>query len=117
MFCKRLIVKACNGYCIIGHYFGSGYRASCGSVAFIAPQLGTTFLPQEKMNDYDVNFTMEKGTAPDITNDVANEVENILLEQDEVELVSTNVKGQYETASISFVIRILLKTWMILLKI
>ena len=51
-----------------------------GSVAFIAPQLGTTFLPQEKMNDYDVNITMEKGTAPDITNDVANEVENILLD-------------------------------------
>ena len=76
-----------------------------GSVAFIAPQLGTTFLPQEKMNDYDVNVTMEKGTAPDITNDVANEVENILLEQDEVELVSTNVRGQHESASISFVIK------------
>ena len=57
------------------------------------------------MNDYDVNFTMEKGTAPDITNDVANEVENILLEQDEVELVSTNVRGQHESASISFVIK------------
>ena len=76
-----------------------------GSVALIAPQLGTTFLPQEKMNDYDVNVTMEKGTAPDITNDVANEVENILLNQDEVELVSTNVRGQHGSASISFVIK------------
>ena len=65
-----------------------------GSVVFIAPQLGTTFLPQEKINDYDVNITMEKGTAPEKTNEVANEVENILLAQEEIELVSTNVRGQ-----------------------
>ena len=68
--------------------------ASCG-IRCIYRTTAWYYLPaQEKMNDYDVNVTMEKGTAPDITNEIANEVENILLEQDEVELVSTNVRGQ-----------------------
>ena len=64
-----------------------------GSVVFIAPQLGTTFLPQEKVSDYDVNISMEKGTAPEKTSEVASEVENILLAQEEIELVSTSVSG------------------------
>ena len=95
MLCKGLIVKACNGYRhyrVITLVLATGLLV--GSVALIAPQLGTTFLPQEKVNDSDVNVTMEKGTAPDITNDVANEVENILLDQDEVELVNATVRGQ-----------------------
>ena len=76
-----------------------------GSVVFIAPQLGTTFLPQEKVSDYDVNISMEKGTVPEKTSEVAREVENILLAQEEIELVSTNVVGQSERASISFVVK------------
>ena len=76
-----------------------------GSVVFVAPQLGTTFLPQEKVSDYDVNISMEKGTVPEKTSEVAREVENILLAQEEIELVSTSVAGQSERASISFVVK------------
>ena len=75
------------------------------SVAFIAPQLGTTFLPQERVSNYDVSISTEKGTPPEDTSDVASKVENILLDQDEIELVSTSVNGQSEFASISFVIK------------
>ena len=76
-----------------------------GSVVFIAPQLGTTFLPQERVSNYDVNISMEKGTAPEITSDVASKVEKILLDHEEIELVSTSVNGQSELASISFVVK------------
>ncbi|MBZ5753054.1 efflux RND transporter permease subunit [Metabacillus rhizolycopersici] len=76
-----------------------------GSVGFIAPQLGTTFLPQERVTDYDVNISMEKGTAPEKTSEVAGEVEHILLDKEEVDLVSTNVVGESEYASISFVVK------------
>ena len=75
------------------------------SIVFIAPQLGTTFLPQERVSNYDVDISMEKGTAPEDTSKVASKVENILLDQDEIELVSTSVNGQLEKASTSFVIK------------
>ena len=75
------------------------------SVVFIAPQLGTTFLPQERVSNYDVSISTEKGTLPEDTSNVASKVENILLDQDEIELVSTSVNGQSEFASISFVIK------------
>lgn len=75
------------------------------SIVFIAPQLGTTFLPQERVSNYDVSVSMEKGTAPEETRKLASKVESILLDQDEVELVDTSVNGQSESASISFVIK------------
>ena len=75
------------------------------SIVFIAPQLGTTFLPQERVSNYDVNISMEKGTAPEITSDVASKVEKILLDHKEIELVSTSVNGQKELASTSFVVK------------
>ena len=75
------------------------------SIVFIAPQLGKTFLPQERVSNYDVDISMEKGTAPEDTSKVASKVENILLDQDEIELVSTSVNGQLEKASTSFVIK------------
>ena len=75
------------------------------SIVLIAPQLGTTFLPQERVSNYDVSISMEKGTAPEDTSDVASKVEKILLNQDEVKLVSTSVNGQSELASTSFVIK------------
>ncbi|PLS18008.1 acriflavin resistance protein [Bacillus sp. M6-12] len=75
------------------------------SVGFIAPQLGTTFLPQEKVSNYDVSITMEKGTAPEETSNLATKVEDILLDAKEVELVSTSVDGEYEHASINFVLK------------
>ena len=76
-----------------------------GSVGMIAPKLGTTFLPQEKVTDFDVNISMEKGTVPEKTSKAASQVENILLDQEEVELVSTSVAGEFERASISFVMK------------
>ncbi|WP_245976751.1 efflux RND transporter permease subunit [Oceanobacillus arenosus] len=76
-----------------------------GSVVFIAPGLGTTFLPQEKSSNYDVGITMPKGTSPELTNEAASTVEDILLTSDEVELVNTNVNGENENASISFVVK------------
>lgn len=75
-----------------------------GSVVLIAPRLGTTFLPQEKVSNFDVKITMEKGTAPEKTSQVASEVEKILLDKNEVKLVSTSVQGQHEQASITFAI-------------
>jgi multidrug efflux pump subunit AcrB len=76
-----------------------------GSVGLIAPKLGTTFLPQEKVSNFDVKVTMEKGTSPDQTSKTASKVEDILLQKKEVKLVSTSVNGQSERASISFVIK------------
>ncbi|RDW17268.1 efflux RND transporter permease subunit [Oceanobacillus chungangensis] len=76
-----------------------------GSVVLIAPGLGTTFLPQEKTNNYDVGITMAKGTSPELTNEAASTVEEILLTSEEVELVNTNVHGENENASISFVVK------------
>ncbi len=76
-----------------------------GSVILIAPQLGTTFLPQEKVNDYDISIKMEKGTSPEITNETALKVEDILLHREEIERVSTSVSGEFETASVSFAVK------------
>lgn len=73
-----------------------------GSIGFIAPKLGTTFLPQEKVTNFDVNISMEKGTSPEETSAVATKVEDILLGKKEVKLVSTSVRGQDEHASITF---------------
>ncbi|OMP67014.1 efflux RND transporter permease subunit [Domibacillus epiphyticus] len=75
------------------------------SIGFIAPRLGTTFLPQEKVSNYDVNVTMKKGTAPENTSETASKVEDILLNKEEIELVSTSVDGQNEQASITFVVK------------
>ncbi|WP_059172130.1 efflux RND transporter permease subunit [Bacillus sp. FJAT-27445] len=76
-----------------------------GTVALIAPKLGTTFLPQERVSNYDVRLTMEKGTSPENTSGAASVVEDILLEKEEVKLVSTSVNGQFGSASISFEIK------------
>ncbi|MBS4179260.1 efflux RND transporter permease subunit [Lederbergia citrea] len=76
-----------------------------GTVGLIAPKLGTTFLPQEKMTNFDVNISMEKGTAPEKTSKVASDVEKILLDKEEVKLVSTSVRGHSEYASTSFVVK------------
>ena len=76
-----------------------------GSVILIAPQLGTTFLPQEKVNDYDISIKMEKGMSPEITNETALKVEDILLHREEIERVSTSVSGEFETASVSFAVK------------
>ncbi|PLR91968.1 efflux RND transporter permease subunit [Bacillus sp. T33-2] len=73
-----------------------------GSVGLIAPQLGTTFLPQEKVSNYDVNITMEKGTVPEETSKAAARAEEILMADKNVKQVSTSVNGQYESASITF---------------
>lgn len=75
------------------------------SVALIAPKLGTTFLPQEKVNNFNVEISMEKGTAPAKTIEAASKVENILLNQEEINLVNTNINGESENASISFVVK------------
>jgi multidrug efflux pump subunit AcrB len=72
------------------------------SVGLIAPKLGTTFLPQEKASNFDVNISMEKGTSPEDTSAVASKVEEILMDKEEVKLVSTSVYGGDEHASITF---------------
>ncbi|WP_374722004.1 efflux RND transporter permease subunit [Peribacillus tepidiphilus] len=76
-----------------------------GTVATIAPKLGTTFLPQEKVLDYDVSLTMEKGTAPKLTSQLAEKIENNLLDRKEIQSISTSVNGEYETALISFKVK------------
>lgn len=75
------------------------------SVALIAPRLGTTFLPQEKVNNFDVEITMKKGTAPEKTAEATNKVENILINQEDINLVNTNIDGESESATISFVVK------------
>lgn len=76
-----------------------------GTVALIAPKLGTTFLPQERTTSFDVNLTMDKGASPERTRDAASVVEDILLAKEEVKLVSTSVNGQFGRASITFEIK------------
>lgn len=76
-----------------------------GSVALITPRLGTTFLPQEKVNDFDVEIKMEKGTAPKKTIEAASKVEKILIDQEDITLVNTNIDGASESATISFVVK------------
>ncbi|MGE7925083.1 efflux RND transporter permease subunit [Viridibacillus arvi] len=76
-----------------------------GSVALITPRLGTTFLPQEKVNDFDVEIKMEKGTAPKKTIEAASKVEKILIDQEDINLVNTNIDGASESATISFVVK------------
>ncbi|ALC88972.1 hypothetical protein AM500_03525 [Bacillus sp. FJAT-18017] len=76
-----------------------------GTVGFIAPKLGTTFLPQERVSNFDINMTMEKGSSPEKTSEAASRVEEILLGKDEVKLVSTSVNGQFESASINFEVK------------
>jgi len=75
-----------------------------GSTVIIAPKLGTTFLPQEKVNDFKIEMTMAKGTTLEKTADVASKVENILLNQKEINLIYTNIDTQSESATISFVV-------------
>jgi len=75
------------------------------SVAIIAPKLGTTFLPQEDVRDFDVNITMEKGTAPEKTAQAANEVENILLDHKGIDLIHTNIYGKSKNATVSFTVK------------
>ncbi|RHW38967.1 efflux RND transporter permease subunit [Neobacillus notoginsengisoli] len=76
-----------------------------GTVALIAPKLGTTFLPQERVTNFDVNITMEKGASAEKTSEAASVVEDILLAKEEVKLVSTSVNGQFRNASIMFEIK------------
>lgn len=75
------------------------------SVTLIVPKLGTTFLPQENVNNFNVDITMKKGTAPEKTIKAASEVENILLSQSEISLVNTSVDGESGLATISFVVK------------
>lgn len=75
------------------------------SVALIVPKVGTTFLPQENVNNFDVEITMEKGTTPEETLKVTSKVEKILLEQKEINLVNTSIDGKSEKAEISFVVK------------
>lgn len=72
------------------------------SVGLIAPKLGTTFLPQEKASNFDVNISMEKGTSPEKTSALASKVEEILMDKEEIKLISTSVNGEHEHASITF---------------
>lgn len=76
-----------------------------GSAMFITPKLGTTFLPQERVSNYDIGIEMNKATSPEKTVRVAKKVENILLENKQVELVNTNINGELEYASVSFVVK------------
>ena len=75
-----------------------------GSIFIIAPRLGTTFLPQEKVNDFKIDITMAKGTAPMKTADVVSRVENILLDRTDINLINSNIDGQSGSATISFVV-------------
>ncbi|MGE7129641.1 efflux RND transporter permease subunit [Lysinibacillus xylanilyticus] len=75
-----------------------------GSIFIIAPRLGTTFLPQEKMNDFKIEMTMAKGTASMKTADVVSRIENILLERKDINLINTNIDGQSGSATIAFVV-------------
>ena len=43
--------------------------------------------------------------SPEITNETALKVENILLHREEIERVSTSVSGEFETASVSFAVK------------
>jgi multidrug efflux pump subunit AcrB len=73
------------------------------SVAFIAPKLGTTFLPQETSHSYRIHITMEQGTSAERTNEIATEVERILMEKEDIKQVSTSV-GE-GNANVSFVVK------------
>jgi multidrug efflux pump subunit AcrB len=73
------------------------------SVAFIAPKLGTTFLPQETSHSYRIHITMEQGTSAERTNEIAAEVERILMEKKEIKQISTSV-GE-GSAKVSFVVK------------
>lgn len=70
----------------------------------IAPKLGTTFLPQEKVNNFKIELTMENGTSLEKATDVASKVENILLNQKEINLIHTDIDPQSKNATISFVV-------------
>ncbi|QGG50885.1 efflux RND transporter permease subunit [Lysinibacillus pakistanensis] len=75
-----------------------------GTTVSIAPKLGTTFLPQEKVNNFKVELTMENGTSLEKATDVASKVENILLNQKEINLIHTVINPQSKNATISFVV-------------
>lgn len=75
------------------------------SIVLIAPRLGTTFLPQEKMTNFDITVSMENGTPPEKTVETAGKVEDILLDKEEIELVNTNIYGEDKYTSISFVLK------------
>jgi multidrug efflux pump subunit AcrB len=73
------------------------------SVAFIAPKLGTTFLPKETTHSYRIHVTMEQGTNVEKTNKIAKDIETILLAQEGIEQISTSV-GE-GNANVSFVVK------------
>lgn len=75
-----------------------------GTTVSIVPKLGTTFLPQEKVNNFKVELTMENGTSLEKATDVASKVENILLNQKEINLIHTVIDPQSKNATISFVV-------------
>lgn len=75
-----------------------------GTTVSIAPKLGTTFLPQEKVNNFKIELIMENGTSLEKATDVASKVENILLNQKEINLIHTVIDPQSKNATISFVV-------------
>lgn len=75
-----------------------------GTTVSVAPKLGTTFLPQEKVNHFKIELTMENGTPLEKTTNVAGKVENILLNQKEINLIHTVIDSQSKNATISFVV-------------
>jgi multidrug efflux pump subunit AcrB len=72
------------------------------SIVVIVPKLGTTFLPQETMHEYQVTINMDQGTSAGKTNAIAGKVEEALLNDDKIKQVTTEV-GE-GNAIVSFVI-------------
>ncbi|MGP7817277.1 efflux RND transporter permease subunit [Niallia sp. 01092] len=73
------------------------------SIVTIAPRLGTTFLPQEETLEYRTSISMEQGIGAEKTNELASQVESILMTRKEVKQIATSV-GE-GSASVSFVMK------------
>lgn len=58
---------------------------------FLIPVVGTSFLPADKEKAIQIEVKMPSGTALDVTNDKAKEIEDQLNNYPEVEMVSTTV--------------------------
>jgi multidrug efflux pump subunit AcrB len=82
---------------------GIAFALLVSSVLLIAPKLGTTFLPQETSRSYDIHVSMEQGTSAERTNEIASEIEGILIDKEEIEQISTSV-GE-EGAEVSFAVK------------
>ncbi|WP_409303141.1 efflux RND transporter permease subunit [Peribacillus sp. SCS-155] len=73
------------------------------SIGVIAPRLGTTFLPQETMLEYNVSIEMDQGINSAKTNEITGKIEDVLLNNDDIKQLSTNV-GE-GSASVAFTIK------------